>query len=134
MVRPVEPTAPMICPRFTSWPTTISISLRWPYLVVIPFPWSSRMAFPYPASGPAERTIPSAEAITSVPVGAAMSIPEWNAPSPFNGSIRSPKPALTAPWTGQIDGTLERSETANKLGEIVFEEPLKAVIFRRLKA
>src|SRR5579884_1277673 len=55
-------------------------------------------------SGPACKTIPSAAARTGVPEGAAISMPGWNAPSPLNGSIRSPKPAVTSPSTGQMLG------------------------------
>ena len=41
-----------------------------------------------------------------------MSTPVWKAPSPLNGSRRSPNPAVRWPTTGQSDGVLSESASA----------------------
>ena len=44
-----------------------------------------------------------------VPMGAEMSMPLWKAPSPLNGSSRSPKELVMGPWMGQSEGALASS-------------------------
>ena len=48
--------------------------------------------------------MPSAVARTGVPVGALISTPLWNAPSPENGSVRLPNRPIRRPSTGQMLG------------------------------
>src|SRR5207248_2677936 len=71
------------------------------------------MARPYPPRKSAKVTIPSAGAMTACPTLDEISIPLWNAPSPLNGSIRSPNDPVTGPSTGhRLGAELARSQSA----------------------
>src|SRR5258708_34906545 len=57
--------------------------------------------------------MPSAGATTGWPYAEPMSTPEWNAPSPLNGSMRSPNDPVIGPSTGHILGAeLARNQSA----------------------
>ncbi len=67
---------------------------------------------PYPLSIAADFTVPSAAARMGVPMGAEMSMPVWNSPSPlpWMGSCRWPKLLRIGPITGHSDGaSIDRS-------------------------
>src|ERR1700693_4747675 len=71
------------------------------------------MALPYPPMKSQNVTTPSAGAITEWPYELPISTPLWNAPSPLNGSIRSPKLPVMGPSTGQrLGAEFARSQSA----------------------
>ncbi len=81
VARPVAPTAPMTWPFSTRSPTFTSMRDRCRKLELTPWPWSSSRVPPVRyKSGAAKVTTPPAGALTGVPAGAAMSMPEWPAP------------------------------------------------------
>ena len=79
--RPVEPTAAITWPCSIRSPTFTSIRDRCRKLELMPKPWSSTTVPPVRyRSGSAKLTTPAAGALTGVPLGAAMSMPECAEP------------------------------------------------------
>src|SRR5712671_6875782 len=81
--------------------------------------------------------MPSAGATIGCPYTAPISIPEWNAPSPLKGSIRSPNDPVTGPSTGQRFGEeLARTQSAVVTLRVsprvspAVVAPLNAVVFK----
>ena len=121
---PVEPTAAIISPASTCWPSVAYNSLQCPYQVSTPFSCEIFIKFPYEPLLAANVTVPAATAFIGVPLGAAISVPVC-APDLIlltapNLEVIVPVTGVTAKSTPLTTGDLPFSSSAAFLASASF--------------
>jgi hypothetical protein len=85
------PDAPRTSPAATRSPTSTVRAVRYEYEVRTPPPWLT-VIVSFPATTPENVTIPPPAAVTRVPGGAAMSMPQWPPYAPVGANPRTTSP------------------------------------------